>query len=62
MGRLDDIIKRNQPRQGGGGGLGELLDTHDPLDTPEDRRRNNLAWVIVVGVVAAIVLLVVLLR
>ncbi|MBL0213385.1 MAG: hypothetical protein IPQ07_05855 [Myxococcales bacterium] len=57
MGRLDDIVARNQPRRGPGGLIGAVIsETHDPLDTPEDRSRKHLAWVIVGAVVLAIVI------
>ena len=63
MGRLDDIVARNKKasRQGVGtfGLIGAVIDaTNDPTDTPEDKRRKMLAWAIVGGVIAAIVVLV----
>ena len=59
MGRLDDIVARNQPRRGAGGLIGAVInETHDPLDTPADRSRKQLAWVIVGAIVLAVVVLV----
>lgn len=59
MGRLDDIIARNQPRRAQGGLIGAVIsETHDPLDTPEDRSRKHLAWAIVGGLVLVVFVLV----
>lgn len=66
MGRLDDIVARNQKANSSGGGLGlgmigAMVDaTNDPLDTPADKRRKLLAWAIVGGAVAAVIALVAL--
>jgi hypothetical protein len=62
MGRLDDIIARNQPKKSYGGGLiGAIIaETQDPAATADDRARRRLAMAIVGGVVLAIAIVVAL--
>jgi hypothetical protein len=64
MGRLDDIVARNEKAQGkhrvrGLGVIGSAIDaTLDPTDTAEDRSRKLLAWMIAGGIVVAVLIVV----
>lgn len=64
MGRLDDIVARNQKALRKGGELaGVIEDVLDPSQPPDERRRKLLAWGIVLALIAGVVLaLVMLLR
>jgi peroxiredoxin len=56
VGRLDDIIRRNRRAQGAnlvGLAVSTVGDAVDPSADPEDRRRRQIAWAIVLAVVAA---------
>lgn len=60
MGRLDDIIARNQPKKNYGGGLvGAIIaETTDPSATADEKASRRLAMLIVGGVVLAIAIIV----
>jgi hypothetical protein len=60
MGRLDDIIARNQPKKTYGGGLvGAIIaESTDPSATPEEKANRRLAMMIVGGVLVAIAIIV----
>jgi glutaredoxin-dependent peroxiredoxin len=56
VGRLDDIIRRNRRAQGSnlvGLAVSTVGDAVDPNADPDDRRRRQIAWAIVLAVVAA---------
>lgn len=61
MGRLDDIIARNQKKSTSGGLVGAIIaEATDPAATPAERANRRLAMFIVGGVVLAIAVVVAL--
>jgi peroxiredoxin len=62
MGRLDEIVARNQKALRQRGPLGHVIDDlRDPTQPPHERRRKLLAWGIVLVFVGAVALTLVLL-